>query len=136
MKKTTAFVAALFSMTALASPAAAGGDGVRLGLGLGAAILGEVLKGAGKGHAQGREPRRGDTLIGRVGEDQPERSQPRKRKAAPAAAPEVAYAAVPEFGPMVEARPDPATLVVSADPNPVDPEPSLTPISSEPVVSQ
>lgn len=112
MKKTSvALVAALFSMTALSAPARADGDMIRLGIGLGAALLGEAMKGGGKGgqRQSGRQPRKGDTLIGRVGEEEPSRrnngARVRNKVAPAAAAGAVALAALPDIGPLPEARP-------------------------------
>ncbi|ANL11987.1 MULTISPECIES: hypothetical protein [unclassified Rhizobium] len=82
MKKTiTATIAALFMTTSLIGPAAAGNDLLRLGIGVGAALIGEAMKGGGNHRSGGREPGKGDTLLGPVGgKQQPTRQASGKSK--------------------------------------------------------
>ncbi|ANL87073.1 hypothetical protein [Rhizobium phaseoli] len=86
MKKTiTATIAALFLTTSLVGPAAAGNDLLRLGIGVGAALIGEAMKGGGNHRSGGREPGKGDTLLGPVGgKQQPTRQASGKSKPAKA----------------------------------------------------
>lgn len=86
MKKTiTATIAALFLSTSLVGPAAANDDLLRLGIGLGATIIGQAMKGGGNHRSSGREPGRGDTLLGPVGgKQQPTRQASGKSKPAKA----------------------------------------------------
>lgn len=103
-KTTTAILAALFSMTALSTPALAN-DAVRIGVGILGLVINEAAKGSNKGNA--RRPGKGDTLIGRVGEE-PRRNnggRARNKGTQAAAAAAVALATLPETGPFPEARP-------------------------------
>lgn len=109
MKKiATTITAALFSMTALSVPARANDDLIRLGIGVGAALLGEAMKGGGN-RQNGAQPRKGDKMIGRVdgkqtkGQKQEPRQTAKKRQAAPAD--EVAYAPLPAIVPLPEDKP-------------------------------
>jgi hypothetical protein len=116
MKKLTTTIAALFLTTSLAAPAAANDDMIRLGVGLGAALLGEVMKGGGNGKAQ---PRRGDKREGRVdGKPTRERSQQTaKTKKQPQSeeADKAEWAArfpIPAIGPIIETKPTPEQMDV------------------------
>ncbi|TBF89106.1 hypothetical protein [Rhizobium leguminosarum] len=86
MKKTiTTTVAALLLTTSLVGPAAADNGLLRLGIGVGAALLGEAMKGGGNHRQGGREPGKGDKLLGRVdGKQQPTRQASGKSKPAKA----------------------------------------------------
>ncbi|NEI66574.1 hypothetical protein GR243_32590, partial [Rhizobium leguminosarum] len=86
MKKTiTTTIAALLLTTSLVGPAAADNGLLRLGIGVGAALLGEAMKGGGNHRQGGREPGRGDKLLGRVdGKQQPTRQASGKSKPAKA----------------------------------------------------
>lgn len=106
---TAAVVAAL--MTTTAAPAFAN-DAVRIGAGILGLVINEVSKNRQSGGNRG--PRnKGDTLIGRVGEE-PRQSQNRRagngNKVAPAAAVAVAALALPEVGPLPEAKPTPEEM--------------------------
>ncbi|NHT78927.1 hypothetical protein G8E10_24825 [Rhizobiaceae bacterium CRRU44] len=112
MKKTAiSITAAMFAMTALSSPARADGDLLRLGIGIGATILGEAMKGG-----KDRQPRRGDKLEGRVGDRQQTRERQTRntkgREAAPATAAAVATLALPEVIPTPEAKPTAEEMAV------------------------
>ncbi|WP_085034967.1 hypothetical protein [Ensifer aridi] len=106
-------VSALLAFSALPAPAAAGSDGLRLGIGIGALIINEMAKGA-KNSNRGRSPGKGDTLIGRVGEEpvRNKRSGKVKGGAAGVAAGAVAAFALPEVGPAIEWRPDPSSVAI------------------------
>ncbi|AYM66205.1 hypothetical protein G6L68_25300 [Agrobacterium fabrum] len=113
MKKTTAIIAVLLS-TALASPAAAGGK--ELGIGLGVYLLGKAIEGAKNGGGNQRRAGKGDQLIGRVGEEPSRNNRARNgNKVAPAVAAggaaAVAYA-LPEDGkaPIPEMKPTPEQM--------------------------
>lgn len=111
-KQLTAITAAMFAMTALAAPAKAN-DAVRLGVGILGLVINEAAKG-GKGRSAERRPGRGDTMIGRVGEAPAQRRGSASRKAgAVAAGTAVAALALPETGPAIEWRPDPASIVIA-----------------------
>lgn len=106
-------VSMLLAFSALSSPAAAGNDGLRLGIGIGALIINEMAKGAKNGN-RGRSPGKGDTLIGRVGEEpvRNKRSGKVKGGASGVAAGAVAAFALPEVGPSIEWRPDPSSVAI------------------------
>lgn len=127
MKKTTAILAVLLS-TAVASPAAAGGK--ELGIGLGVYLLEKAIEGAQKG---GGKRNKGDQLIGRVGEVDARDNGSRKRnKVAPAAvggAAAVAYvlpegdkAPIPEMKPTPEQMAEYAALQAASPSTPVSDE--------------
>lgn len=119
MRKFTAAaaVASLLACSSLSGPAYAG-DGARLGIGLGIMLLDQVVKGGSKGHSAGREPGRGDTLIGRVGESESHGSRNTSRKRNAPAAEELA--SLPETGPVIEFRPDPDSILADQTPTSVD----------------
>jgi hypothetical protein len=121
MRKFTAAaaIAGLLACTSISAPAFAGGDGVGLGIGLGVLLLDQIAKGS-KGHAGGRQPGRGDTLIGRVGDGDSQGSRNSGSRKRNNVAPAEQFAAVPENGPVIEFRPDPATLVAEDVPAPID----------------
>jgi hypothetical protein len=105
MRKITTTIAALFLTTSLAAPAAANDDVIRLGLGLGAALLGEAMKGGGNGKAQ---PRRGDKLEGRVDGKplrQGQRTSKNKKQDSAGKAAVAGGFALPAVGPLIEAKP-------------------------------
>ncbi|ANL74267.1 hypothetical protein AMC83_PA00040 (plasmid) [Rhizobium phaseoli] len=116
MKKTiTATIAALFLTTSLVGPAAAGNDLLRLGIGVGAALIGEAMKGGGNHRSGGREPGKGDTLLGPVGgKQQPTRQASGKSK--PAKADDKAQWAsyVPTTPPIPAAKPTDEEMVAWA----------------------
>ena len=74
MKKTISAAVVAAMLTTTAAPAFAGDEAMRLGIGLGLGILGQMMKGGGKSHGN----RKGGTYIGRVG-DREAQAQPRKR---------------------------------------------------------
>lgn len=128
MKKTTAIIAVLLS-TAIASPAAAGGK--ELGIGLGVYLLGKAIEGAQKGGGNQRRPGKGDQLIGRVGDEPSRNNRARSgNKAAPAvtagsAAAAVAYvlpegdkAPIPEAKPTAEQMAEYAALQAASPSTP------------------
>jgi len=132
MKKTTAIIAVLLS-TAVAAPAQAN-DGVRLGIGVGALIINEMMKG-GNNKAGGKR-NKDDQLIGRVGEEPaPRNTGSRNRNkvaptvAAGGAAAAVAYA-LPEGdkAPIPETKPTPEQMAEYAA---LQASSSSTPISDE-----
>ncbi len=109
MKKTaTTITAAMFAMTALSAPARADDTAIRLGIGIVGALIGEAVKNGGNRHSGGRQPSRGDTLIGRV-DGKPVRGQePRQtaKKRQADQSDEVAYARfIPQAVPTPEAKP-------------------------------
>lgn len=106
MRKTAVSItAAMFAMTALSTPARADADAIRLGVGIGAMIIGEIAKGAGKGgnkrKPEGRVERRQKPQSG-----QRDRNRTKTTKTAAGAATAAAVAlALPEVGPLPEAKP-------------------------------
>ncbi|WP_425624928.1 hypothetical protein [Agrobacterium radiobacter] len=115
MKKITTTIAALFLTTSLVGPAAANDDLIRLGVGLGAALLGEAMKGGGNNRQA--QPRKGDKLEGRV-DGKPTRQgsqQTAKGKSKPQSeeAEKAEWAArfpIPAVGPVVETKPTPEQM--------------------------
>ncbi|WP_429819051.1 hypothetical protein [Ensifer sp. B1-9] len=113
MKKTiTTTIAALLISTSVVGPAAANDDLIRLGIGLGATLLGEAMKGGGNSQAR---PRNGDKLEGRV-DGKPIRqgsNQTAKTKKQREEAEKAEWAArfpVPNVGPVPEAKPTPEQM--------------------------
>ncbi len=104
MKKTFAStIAALFMTTSLVGPAAASDDAIRLGLGIGGMLLGEMMKGGGN---RQRQPGKGDKLDGRV-DGKPTRQASGKRQQSKAAPKEdeVVHLPIPMNVPIPEGRP-------------------------------
>lgn len=139
MKKTTAIIAVLLS-TAIASPAAAGGK--ELGIGLGVYLLGKAIEGAQKGGIQ-RRAGKGDQLIGRVGEEGSRNNGARNRnKVAPAVAaggaaavayalPEGDKAPIPEIKPTPEQMAEYAALQASRPSTPDEDIDESVPLTDE-----
>ncbi|NEJ83239.1 hypothetical protein GR268_42950, partial [Rhizobium leguminosarum] len=116
MKKTiTATIAALVLTTSLVGPAAADNDFLRLGIGVGAALLGEAIKGGGNHRSGGRQPGKGDTLVGPVGGKQQSNRQA-SGKGKPAKADDKAQWAsyVPTTPAIPEAKPTEEEMVAWA----------------------
>lgn len=116
MKKTiTTTIAALFITTSLVGPAAANDDAIRLGLGIGGMILGEMINGGGNRQAQ---PRKGDKLEGRVdgkpirqGSQQTAKTKKQQQQSKEAEKAEwAARFPVPNVGPVPEAKPTPEQM--------------------------
>ncbi|RVH69201.1 hypothetical protein CN198_14155 [Sinorhizobium meliloti] len=114
MKKTiTTTIAALFLSTSLVGPAAANDDLIRLGIGLGATLLGEAMKGGGNNRQA--QPRKGDKLEGRVdGKPTRQASQQtamtKKQREEAEKAEWAARFPVPSVGPTPEAKPTPEQM--------------------------
>ncbi|MGH0214399.1 hypothetical protein NKY66_10845 [Sinorhizobium meliloti] len=114
MKKTiTTTIAALFLSTSLVGPAAANDDLIRFGIGLGATLLGEAMKGGGNNRQA--QPRKGDKLEGRVdgkptrqGSQQTAMSKKQREEAEKAEW--AARFPVPSVGPTPEAKPTPEQM--------------------------
>lgn len=117
MKKTiTTTIATLFLTTSLVGPAAANDDLLRLGIGIGAAVLGEAFGGGGNRQAQ---PRRGDKMEGRV-DGKPMRQAPQQTQTAKGnskkkseEAEEAKWAAlypIPTVGPVLDGKPTPEEM--------------------------
>lgn len=115
MKKTiTTTLAALFLTTSLVGPAAANDDLIRLGIGLGATLLGEAMKGGGNNRQA--QPRKGDKLEGRVdgkptrqGSQQTAKNNKQQSKEAEKAE-WAARFPVPAVGPTPETKPTPEEM--------------------------
>lgn len=142
MKKTIAAAVIASMMTTTAAPAFAGDEAMRLGIGLGIAVLGQMMKG-GKNHGG----KKGGTLVGRVGDRQTQ-GQNRKRTGgkataavAGAGAAAVALVALPagEKAPIPVAKPTPEELAAwNANPASHDqsPDPFSSPIPSQDETAQ
>jgi hypothetical protein len=108
MKKTIIAVTTVAMLSSAAAPAFADDMFKRLIIGGAAMAVGELIKSGAKGgsRSSGREPRRGDTLIGRVGDEgSSRRSSGAGKGAAATAAVAAAAITLPELGPSIEFRP-------------------------------
>ncbi|NKK58794.1 hypothetical protein GFM44_23125 [Rhizobium leguminosarum bv. viciae] len=121
MQKT--IIAALtVALLAGAAPARAG-DGAGLIIGAGVLLLQKAIEGGSKGgHRQsGRQPGKGDVLIGRVGEVDNDTGRNKSARSKNKVAPAVALVALPENIPVPEARPSDTEIAqLLARPIPAD----------------